>query len=175
MLKRSKTRLIDEFNLYLGLEHMVNIVTYMDKNLLSVGVVKLWVEIVDKRFSSKIHRRRANQGMFEVPGSRSTDLRMRELDVIKMDLAGSIQKIREIPSEHYSIVFLSTARDNYRSFHVEERKDPRGRQVGIINFLIDTQGENVLLHSATIDVNRYINTLSRVNSSKSDARPRMYY
>jgi hypothetical protein len=171
ILKKYKNKLQDEFDLYCGLEHICNILTYMDKHLLSVGVVKLWVEIVEKRFTMRILRKRANEGLFEVPGSRSPDIRMKEHDVIRMEMDGTIQKIREIPSEHYSIVFMSTARDNYRSFHVEQRRDPRGRQVGLLNFVIDTDGEGLFLHSATIDVNRYLISLSRLPSSHSEIRP----
>ncbi|XP_052096042.1 uncharacterized protein LOC127731152 [Mytilus californianus] len=174
ILKKNKNKLLEEFDLYCGLEHICNIMTYMDKNLLTVGVVKLWVEIVEKRFTTRILRKRANEGLFEVPGSRSPDIRMKEQDVVRMEMDGTIQKIREIPSEHYSIVYLSTARDNYRSFHVEERRDSRGRQVGILNFISDTHGDGFLLHSATIDINRYLISLSRIPTSHSDIRPNTY-
>ncbi|VDI17002.1 Hypothetical predicted protein [Mytilus galloprovincialis] len=174
ILKKNKNKLLEEFDLYCGLEHICNIMTYMDKNLLTVGVVKLWVEIVEKRFTTRILRKRANEGLFEVPGSRSPDIRMKEQDVVRMEMDGTIQKIREIPSEHYSIVYLSTARDNYRSFHVEERRDPRGRQVGILNFISDTYGDGFILHSATIDINRYLISLSRIPTSHSDVRPNTY-
>ncbi|CAC5397359.1 unnamed protein product [Mytilus coruscus] len=174
ILKKNRNKLLEEFDLYCGLEHICNIMTYMDKNLLTVGVVKLWVEIVEKRFTTRILRKRANEGLFEIPGSRSPDIRMKEQDVVRMEMDGTIQKIREIPSEHYSIVYLSTARDNYRSFHVEERRDPRGRQVGILNFISDTHGDGFLLHSATIDFNRYLISLSRIPTSHSDVRPNTY-
>lgn len=169
-MKKNQEAITDEFLLYSDQEHMCSMLTYLDKGLLHVGVVKVWVECVEKRYIKKAIKRRGREGLFEVPGSRSVEFRLKEHETIHFDLDGNIQKIQELPPEHYSIIYMSSARDNYRSFPIEPKKDSRGRQVGIIVFYKDIDGENTFLHSATIDANRFLISLSR-QPAASDSRP----
>ena len=111
--------------------YICNILTFMDKTLLHVGMVKLLVEIVERRFMKKALRRRAKEGLFEVPGSRSPNIRLKNEDIICIEMEGNIQRMREIPMSSYFIVYLSSARDNYRSFPVEPRKDPDSKAYGM--------------------------------------------
>ena len=88
------------------------------------------MEIVERRFVKKALRRRSKEGLFEVPGSRSPNIRLRNEDIICIEMEGNIQRMRDVPLENYFIVFLSSARDNFRSFPVEPRKDPENRAYG---------------------------------------------
>ncbi|XP_033762038.1 uncharacterized protein LOC117343686 isoform X2 [Pecten maximus] len=172
-MKKSKSMVEDELRLYLGNEHMCSILTFLDKSLLHVGVVKIWIEIVDKRFVKRALRRRAKEGLFEIPGNRSTDIRLKENETVTFDTDGNIQKIREIPNDYFSIIYTSSCRDNYRSFPLEPRKDPRGRHVGIVNFFKKVDGVDTFLHTVTIDTNRFLVSMSRLKTSYSESRPGM--
>lgn len=125
--------MVEEYELYVENAFICNILTFLDKSLLHVGLVKVFVEVVERRFVKKALRRRSKEGLFEVPGSRSPSIRLRNEDIICIEMEGNIQRIREVPLQNYFIVFLSSARDNYRTFSVEPRKDPENRAYG--NFL----------------------------------------
>ena len=129
-LRKNRASVIEEYELYVEEAFICNILTFMDKGLLHVGLVKILVEVVEKRFVKKAIRRRSKEGLFEIPGSRSPNIRMVNEDIICIEMEGNIQRMREIPLENYFIVFLNSARDNFRSFPVEPRKDPDNRAYG---------------------------------------------
>ncbi|OWF38215.1 hypothetical protein KP79_PYT19426 [Mizuhopecten yessoensis] len=170
-MKKSKSMVEEELRLYLEEEHICSILTFLDKSLLHVGVVKIWIEIVEKRFIKRALRRRAKEGLFEIPGNRSIDIRLKENETVTFDTDGNIQKIREIPNDYFSIIYTSSCRDNYRSFPLEPRKDPRGRHVGIVNFFKKVDGLDTFLHTVTIDTNRFLVSMSRLKTSYSESRP----
>ncbi|XP_052806587.1 uncharacterized protein LOC128235830 [Mya arenaria] len=155
-LRKNRAAVIEEYEIYIEDAFVCNILTFMDKGLLHVGLVKVFVEIVERRFVKKALRRRAKEGLFEVPGSRSPNIKLRNEDIVCIEMEGNIQRMKEIPLENYFIVFLSSARDNYRSFPVEPRKDPENRAYGLLNFYKDNEEEQQFLHSSHIDANKYM-------------------
>lgn len=129
-LRKNRAAIVEEYELYTEDAFICNILTFLDKSLLHVGLVKVFVEVVERRFVKKAIRRRTKEGLFEVPGSRSPSIRLKNEDIICIEMEGNIQRIREVPLQNYFIVFLVSARDNYRTFSVEPRKDPENRAYG---------------------------------------------
>ena len=162
---------VDEYQLYMESYYICNLLTFLDKSLLHVGMVKIFVECVERRFVKKALRKRAKEGLFEIPGSRSPNLRLRNEDIICIEAEGNIERMREIPLENYFIVFLSSARDNFRSFPVEQRKDPDGRAYGVLNFYKDNEEEQQFLHTAVIDANKFLlGVTDRAKTTPNTAR-----
>ncbi|KAH3715401.1 uncharacterized protein LOC127855922 [Dreissena polymorpha] len=155
-LRKNRGAIIEEYELYAEEAFVCNILTFLDKGLLHVGLVKVFVEVVERRFVKKALRRRGKEGLFEVPGSRSSNIRLKNEDIICIEMEGNIQRMKETPLENYFVVFLSSARDNFRAFPVEARKDPENRAYGILNFFKDNEEEQKHLHSANIDPNKYM-------------------
>lgn len=129
-LRKNRAAVVQEYQLYIEEAFICNILTFLDKSLLHVGLVKVFVEVVERRFAKKALRRRSKEGLFEVPGSRSPSIRLKNEDIICIEMEGNIQRMKEIPLQNYFIVFLSSARDNFRTFSVEPRKDPEKRAYG---------------------------------------------
>ena len=143
----------------------------MDRNLLQQGLIKLWVECIEKRFHKKALRKRANAGMFEVPSTRSPDVQIKDQDLIRLELGGVFSKMREIDFEHYYIIYLSSSDQNYRSFPTEIRRDPKGRTSGILSYVRETiGGAEITVHNTAIDVSRFLNSQNRIQTSHSDTR-----
>ena len=155
-LRKNRSVVVDEYQLYMEDYYICNLLTFLDKSLLHVGMVKVFVECVERRFVKKALRRRAKEGLFEIPSSRSPNLKLRNEDIICIEAEGNIERMKEIPLETYFIVFLSSARDNCRTFPVEQRKDPDGRAYGVLNFYKDNEEEQQFLHAAIIDANKYL-------------------
>lgn len=170
-LRKNRGMVIEEYQLYMESFYICNLVSFLDKSLLHVRMVKVFVECVERRFVKKALRRRAKEGLFEIPGSRSPNLKLRNEDIICIEAEGNIERMREIPLENYFIVFLSSARDNYRSFPVEQRKDPDGRAYGVLNFLKDNEEEQQFLHAAIIDANKFLlGVTDRAKTAPNTAR-----
>ncbi|XP_045169614.1 uncharacterized protein LOC123532272 [Mercenaria mercenaria] len=170
-LRKNRAAVIEEYELYVEDAFICNILTFLDKSLLHVGLVKVFVEVVERRFAKKALRRRSKEGLFEVPGSRSPSIRLKNEDIICIEMEGNIQRMKEIPLQNYFIVFLSSARDNYRTFSVEPRKDPENRAYGLLNYYQDSEEDQPFLHSAHIDANKYmIGHLDRAKSTPNTAR-----
>ena len=129
-LRKNRAAIIEEYDLYTEQAYICNALTFLDKSLLHVGIVKLFVEIVERRFVKKALRRRVKEGLFEVPGSRSQNIRIMNEDIICLEIDGNLQRVPEVPLENYFIVYLSSAKDNFRSFSVETRHDPLNRAYG---------------------------------------------
>ncbi|XP_062599783.1 uncharacterized protein LOC134261360 [Saccostrea cucullata] len=170
-MKKNRRAIIDEFNLYYETEHICTILTLMDRSSLQSGVVKLWTEVVEKRFLKRIMRMRMKEGLFEIPGSRSPDIRMKDYDVVRIDLEGNIGKIRDLSYDHYFISYLSSSNQNHRSFPIEPRRDPRGRQIGIINYYRESGQEDVCIHLVSMETERFLVSGPRLPTSHSDAKP----
>ena len=167
---------VEEYQLYMEEYYICNLLTFLDKSLLHVGMVKVWVECVERRFVKKALRRRAKEGLFEIPGSRSSNLQLKNEDIICIEAEGNIERMKEIPLENYFIVFLSSARDNFRSFPVEQRKDPDGRAYGVLNFYKDNEEEQQFLHAAIIDANKYLlGVTDRAKTAPNTARGTFIY
>ncbi|KAL4222920.1 hypothetical protein ACF0H5_018960 [Mactra antiquata] len=171
-LRKNRAAVVEEYQLYVEHAFICNILTFLDKSLLHVGLVKCFVEVVERRFVKKAIRRRTKEGLFEIPGSRSPSIRLCNEDIICIEMEGNIQRVKEIPLETYFIVFLNSARDNYRTFSVEPRKDPENRAYGLLNYYRDADDEQQpFLHSAHIDANKYmLNILDRVKTAHNIAR-----
>lgn len=173
-LKKNRRAIIDEFNLYYETEHICTAITMLDKASLQSGVVKFWTEVVENRFLKRILRMRMKEGLYEVPGSRSPHIRMKDYDVIRIDLDGNMGKIRDLSSDHYFISYLSSSNQNYRSFPVEPRRDPRGRNIGVINYYRESGQEDVCVHLVAVDTERFLISGPRLPTSHSEAKPREF-
>lgn len=173
-LKKNRRAIIDEFNLYYETEHICTAITMLDKSSLQSGVVKFWTEVVENRFLKRILRMRMKEGLYEVPGSRSPHIRMKDYDVIRIDLDGNMGKIRSLSSDHYFISYLSSSNQNYRSFPVEPRRDPRGRNIGVINYYRESGQEDVCIHLVAVDTERFLISGPRLPTSHSEAKPREF-
>ena len=170
-LRKNRSMVVEEYQLYMESYYICNLLTFLDKSLLHVGMVKIFVECVERRFVKKALRRRAKEGLFEIPGSRSPNLKLRNEDIICIEAEGNIERMKEIPLENYFIVFLSSARDNFRSFPVEQRKDPDGRAYGVLNFFKDNEEEQQFLHAAVIDANKFLlGVTDRAKTAPNTAR-----
>lgn len=117
---------------------------------------------------------RMKEGLYEVPGSRSPHIRMKDYDVIRIDLDGNMGKIRSLSSDHYFISYLSSSNQNYRSFPVEPRRDPRGRNIGVINYYRESGQEDVCIHLVAVDTERFLISGPRLPTSHSEAKPREF-
>lgn len=173
-LKKNRRAIIDEFNLYYETEHICTAITMLDKSSLQSGVVKFWTEVVENRFLKRILRMRMKEGLYEVPGSRSPHIRMKDYDVIRIDLDGNMGKIRSLSLDHYFISYLSSSNQNYRSFPVEPRRDPRGRNIGVINYYRESGQEDVCIHLVAVDTERFLISGPRLPTSHSEAKPREF-
>lgn len=173
-LKKNRRAIIDEFNLYYETEHICTAITMLDKASLQSGVVKFWTEVVENRFLKRILRMRMKEGLYEVPGSRSPHIRMKDYNVIRIDLDGNMGKIRDLSSDHYFISYLSSSNQNYRSFPVEPRRDPRGRNIGVINYYRESGQEDVCVHLVAVDTERFLISGPRLPTSHSEAKPREF-
>ncbi|KAK3109164.1 hypothetical protein FSP39_024505, partial [Pinctada imbricata] len=170
-LRKHKASVINEFNLYYGTEHVCSIMTFMDKNLQQLGMIKLWVECIEKRFNKKALRRRASAGMFEVPGTRSPDVQVKDQDLIRIELGGTFDRIRELGYDQYYIIYLSSSDQNYRTFPVELRRDLKGRTSGILSFVrVTVGGKEECVHTTTIDTSRFLSNNPRIQTSHSETR-----
>lgn len=170
-MKKNRRAIIDEFNLYYETEHICSVLTLMDRPALQNGVIKLWTEVVEKRFLKRILRMRMKDGLFEIPGSKSPDIRLKDYDVVRIDLDGNIGRIRDISLDHYFISYLSSSNQNYRSFPIEPRRDPRGRHIGIINYFRESGHEDVCIHQVSMDTERFLVNGPRLPTSHADAKP----
>jgi hypothetical protein len=170
-MKKNRRAIIDEFNLYYETEHICSVLTLMDRTNLQNGVIKLWTEVVEKRFLKRILRMRMKDGLFEIPGSRSPDIRLKDYDVVRIDLDGNIGRIRDISLDHYFISYLSSSNQNYRSFPIEPRRDPRGRHIGIINYYRESGSEDVCIHQVSMDTERFLVSGPRLPTSHAESKP----
>ncbi|KAL3870495.1 hypothetical protein ACJMK2_038550 [Sinanodonta woodiana] len=94
-----------------------------------------------------------NEGLIEIPLSRSKDLYLTEAERIKIQLKGSITYVAEVPKHYHCITYLSTCSDVHTTFPVKSDKKAASDPHGILVF--ETHGVRAdTLHVVHYDPDR---------------------